>query len=303
MARISGTGPGRERLEDLSTEQLYAMFAYYAKRRPAVVPSSDLADAWGLFFSGLYLSAEELLAGMQGSENRLPGEREQVLREFIHADCQKGGSFVIAVTRNGGKIDRAALIMVADLPDLAAVETHGTTALHLLAAACDRRSRPALIMRAGKKALSGFFDARGMPVLFTILGLSDLAREDLDAIGKVFSRDELRGIKSRSRAGRNGLQMFAEAERRLKTREPADRNAFSIPRAVKNTNMRGELGSQMQSRERGGHDAHLAGRDVMGGNRCEDSDSMQGAAEKYDEMMRQPLDNIRGMVKRGGGTR
>jgi len=258
MVLISRGRPGQEHLEDLSTDQLYGLFAYYAKKRPSGVPYGNLAEAWGLFFGGLYLSAEELLEGMQGAGSRLSADRSEIMREFIHADCQKGGTFVLDVIRKGGKIGRAALIMVAGFPDLAGVESRGSTALHLLASACDRRARIALIGRAGKEALSGIFDARGMPVLFTIMGLSDLTREDLDAIGKIFSRDELRTIKSRTRTGRNGLQMFTEAHRRLKTREPAERNAFSIPRAVKNTNMRGELGSQMQSRGSGGHDAHLA---------------------------------------------
>ena len=299
MASLSGTGPAREHLEDLSTDQLFGLFAYYAKKRTAVVPYGDLAEAWGLFFSGLYLSAEELLEGMPGPGSLLPADRGDILREFIHADCQKGGAFVLNVIRKGGKIDRAALIMVADFSDLAKVESRGFTALHLLASACDRRGRTALIGQAGKEALTGVFDARGMPVLFTILGTSDLSREDLDAVEKVFSRDELRGIRSRNRTGKNALQMYVEARQRLKSRDPTERNAFSIPRAVKNTNMRGELGSQMQSRGRGGHDAHLAGRDVMGENRGEGNGTgMPGAAEKYDDLMKQPLDNLRGMLKR-----
>jgi hypothetical protein len=305
MVRIPGTAFGHIQLEDLSTDQLFGIFEYSGRTTSRAVPPAELAEVWGLFFSGLFLSAEELVSGMQGGENPLREDRQQVLRDFIRADCERGGAFVLAVIRSGGKIDRAALVMIACLEDLAGVESKGSTALHLLAAACDRRLRPALIERAGKKALGSLFNVRGSPVLFTILALNDLTREDLAAIEKMFTRDELRSIKNKKRTGRNALQIFYEAQRRLKVQGPGERNAFSLTRAVKNTNLSGDIGLQIRSRESGGGESHLAGADVMGGsrNKADGESERTGAAERYDALMTQPLDNFRALVHRKTGPK
>jgi len=56
MAHFPVPGSGRERLEDLSTDQLFGLFAFYAaKKSSAAVPSKDLAEAWGLLFRGFTL--------------------------------------------------------------------------------------------------------------------------------------------------------------------------------------------------------------------------------------------------------
>jgi len=207
------------------------------------------------------------------------------------------------VARNGGKIDRAALIMLADLSDLGSVSSGGSTALHLLAAACDRRVRPVLIERAGKTALSGIFDARGIPVLFTILGLSDITRQDIAAVEKVFSKDEMRAIKCRNRAGRNGLQMYTEVLRGLKTHEPRERNAFAIARAVKNTKLGGS-GMRPSPRNAARQDARHHARDVMGestpGERA--GEGTPDLSERYGDLTTSPLDTFGGLARKKGGT-
>lgn len=157
-------------------------------------------------------------------------------------------------------MDRAALIMIAGLEELARFEYRGTTAIHMLAEACDRTARPPLIRQPGKKVLAEFYDARRLPVLFTILSLNDLKGDDLNAIGQVFSRDELRNVKNKNRTGRSILEVYTEASQRLKGRVPGERNAFAITRAVNNTNLRGKLKSQIPS----GSGAQQSDADVMG---------------------------------------
>jgi hypothetical protein len=160
-----------------------------------------------------------------------------MLKAFIRADCVSGGSFVLDVIKNGGMIDRAALIMIADLEDLTEIEHNGMMAIQLLVQACDKRARPALIKRAGKRLLSRIFDRRGIPLIFTIFGLCDLGVKDLDAIASVFSKDELRNTMSRSRTGKNALEVFmnvSAAMKRYPLRErnaSMVRNAFYIPAA------------------------------------------------------------------------
>jgi hypothetical protein len=209
------------------------------------VETGLLSGAWGMLFSHYYLSAEELVDDVAGGEHRLGEDREQMLRAFIRADCARGSPFVLDVIRKGGKIDRAALIMMADLEDLAAIELNGTTALHKLADACDKGVRPALIRRAGKRLLSLVFDRRGIPVIFSIYALGDLSTYDLDAIADVFSREELRHVMSRNRSGRNALGVFDELLAGLKKRASLDRNTFFKTNALKSTNTEGELRSQV----------------------------------------------------------
>ncbi len=300
MARAPAFHSQREQFEDLSTDQIFKLFESSCKTKKSSLSSKDLADAWGVLFSGVCLSAEELVNGMLTGQHPLNTDREKILCEFIRNDCKSGGGFVLEVARSGGKIDRAALIMIGDPENLAGVEHHGSTALHILAEACDRAMRPALISRAGKKALTELYDTRGMPLLFTIFGLKDLARDDLTAIGKMFTRDELRKAKVRNRTGKTGLELYSEASRRLNGREPDERNSFAAPGAVKNTNLRGQFGSRSHS---GGRDTHLSGTDVMGENRRGDEGTGISSSERYDDLMRNPLDNFQGMVHRKNGPK
>jgi hypothetical protein len=224
------------RLESCGPEELLGIFETCLKTgstRSAFVP---LPDAWGKLFSDLFLSAEEMIDEMERGVHRLSDQHEQMLRSFIRADCMSGGSFVLDVIKSGGKIDRAALILIGDLEDLAGIEQNGMTAIHLLVGACDKRVRPALIRSAGKRLLSQVYDWRGLPVIFSIFGLCDLDVEDLDAIASVFSRDELRQIMSKNRSGNNALEVFTTVSASMKRyprmeRNALMRNAFYIPAA------------------------------------------------------------------------
>ncbi len=60
-------------LENFSTGQLIGLFAAAHKSGPGRITNVQLADAWGALFSGLYLSAEELVDEMQRGEHRLNG--------------------------------------------------------------------------------------------------------------------------------------------------------------------------------------------------------------------------------------
>ena len=117
MFRTPIPNADRSRLENFGTDQLLGLFSSCTRTGSRVVDNSLLSDAWGTLFSRLYLSAGELVDEMQRGEHRLDDEQETMLREFIRADCSKGGLFVLNVIHKGGTIDRAALIMIADLDD------------------------------------------------------------------------------------------------------------------------------------------------------------------------------------------
>ncbi len=301
MLRSSNPGSQREQLERLGTGQLFGLFESCSKTPATAVPYEDLAEAWGILFSKIYLSAEELVHGMQGGEHLLGEEKERVLREFIHADCRKGGFFVLEVIRKGGNFDRAALFMIADLEDLAGVESGTTTALHMLAEACDKTVRPAFIERAGKRVLSELYDGRGLPAIFTILGSTDLSRQDLNAIGHAFTRDDLKRAKHKNRTGRSGLEVYIEASRRLKGQPPGERHTIENRQAVKSTNLRGAIKSQTRSQGSGGP---FSGSDVMGESRRDGGDTGKaGARERYDDLITHPLDDFGKLVQRKPGQK
>jgi hypothetical protein len=228
------------RLERCGSAELLGIFETCLKTGSKPSNYGLLADAWGRLFSELFLSAEELVDEMQRGVSRLSDEQERMLREFIKADCASGGLFIFDVIKNGGKIDRAALIMIADLEDLAGIEYNGIMAIHLLVDVCDKKVRPVLIRRAGKRLLSQIYDRRGIPLIFSIFGLCDLCPEDLDAIASVFSRNELKNIMSKSRTGNNALDVFTNVAASMKRYSLSERNAvlernaFNIP-AVKDT--------------------------------------------------------------------
>jgi hypothetical protein len=235
MFRTPIPNADRSRLENFGTDQLLGLFSFCMKTRSHVVDNNLLSDAWGTLFSRLYLSAEELVDEMQRGEHRLNDEQETLLREFIRADCTKGGLFVLNVIHRGGKIDRAALIMIADLDDFAGIEYNGTTALHLLADTCDKWVRPALIQKEGPRLLSLVYDRRGIPVIFTIYSLGDICLSDLDALAKVFSKDDLKNLMCKSRTGKNALTVFNEIALSLKSHASLERHIFFRPPAMKDT--------------------------------------------------------------------
>ena len=234
-------------LENLGTAQLLGFFESYLKTGPRAVDYGRLADAWGALFSGLYLSGEELIEEMQRGEHRLGAKNEQMLRDFVSADCRNGGLFILNVIKKGGTIDRAALIMIADLGDLGGIEHNGTTAIHLLADACDKGLRPALIQKAGNRLLASVYDRRGIPVIFTIFALGDLCLFDLEAISQVFSKEELKNVMCRTRTGKNALTVFTEIALSLKSHAPLDRHMFFKGTAVKDADTDRKTGMQIKS--------------------------------------------------------
>ena len=235
MFRTPIPNADQSRLENFGTDQLLALFASCVKTGSRVAGNCLLSDAWGTLFSRLYLSAEELVDEMQRGEHRLDDEKESMLREFISADCRNGGLFVLDVIQKGGKIDRAALIMIADLDNIAGIEHNNTTAIHLLADTCDKWVRPALIRKAGPRLLSSVFDRRGIPVIFTIYSLGDISISDLDALAKVFSKEDLKNLMCRSRTGKNALTVFTEIALSLKSHASLERHIFFNPSPPKDT--------------------------------------------------------------------
>jgi hypothetical protein len=225
----------QSRLETLGTPQILGVFSALLARGGPLPDPSLFAYAWGILFSRYYLSAQDLIDGMQ-QEDHFPGRTEEtMLREFIRADCSNGGLFVLRVIKKGGMIDRAALIMTADLSDLALIEIEGTTAIHLLAEACDKFVRPVFIRRAGTRLLSRIFDRRGIPAIYTIFSLGDLSQDDLRAIADVFTEEELRNTRSRSGGGKDALTVFDEVARSVKSHAPLDRHVFYRPLPPKDT--------------------------------------------------------------------
>lgn len=236
----------RSMLENFDTGQLLGLFESFLNTGSRAVDYGRLSDVWGTLFSELYLSGEELINEMQQGEHRLGEENELMLRKFVSADCRNGGLFVLNVIKKGGKIDRAALIMIADLGELAGIEHNGTTAIHLLADACDKGLRPALIQKAGNRLLTCVYDRRGIPVIFTIFALGDLCMYDLDAITKVFSKKELENVMCRNRTGKTALTVFTEIAQSLKSHAPLERHPFFKGSAIKDTDSDRMIGTEIK---------------------------------------------------------
>ena len=148
---------------------------------------------WGRLFSELFLSPEELVDEMQRGERRFSNDHERMLQEFIRADCAGGGSFVIDVIKTGGKMDRAALIMIADPDDLVGFEYDGKMALHHPDRSL-RQTRATGTNPEGPGNDCRYCYRRDIPLIFSIFGLCDVRVGDLDAIASVFSDDELKNI-------------------------------------------------------------------------------------------------------------
>ena len=291
--------PNAERLmlENLSSVQILALFEVSLKTGSNRGIYSQLPDAWGMLFSEMYLSAEDLVEEMKSGKHKIGEKQENTLCEFIRAYCARGGPFVKNVIKNGGKIDRAALIMIADLECLAGVGCDGTTAIHQLIDACDKGVRPALIEKAGNKLLSRIYDSRGLPVLFLLFGLTDISTYDLDAIAKVFSKEDLRRIMNRNRTGKDAFTVFTEVSNSLKRHEPGERNAFFVSHAIKTTNPEGDLKMQVRSPDQL---SGMSGAQVPAAlrkNTEPDDDSTTSASDQYESLMSDSLDNIGKILK------
>ena len=101
-----------------------------------------LSSAWGILFSSLFLSSTEV----QNEIHKISRKNQAMLREVVRADCARGGMFVFDVIKKGGQIDRSALIMIADIRDLA----------ELCRTACRRSiSSPVRATKACVPSLSG----------------------------------------------------------------------------------------------------------------------------------------------------
>lgn len=215
-------------IERCGPDGLLRIFRASLTTRPNKADYGLLAGAWGSLFARTYLSAEEMVDEMERGVYRFSGDDDRMLRDFIRQDCASGGLFVVEVIRNGGTLDRAALVLFADLNDLATVEFNGVTAVQLLLEACDKRTRPYLIRKAGKHFLGEVYDKRDLPLIFTIYGLCDVRENDLDAIASVFTEKELGAIMSRSRTGNTALDVFTSIATALKRYPSYERDASLI---------------------------------------------------------------------------
>ena len=299
MIRVPDSRTQDMRLESLSPGQLFSLFETFLKTKTTAISHSDLVEAWGLLFSSFYLSAAELVDGMQKGEHPLGRDREDLLREFVRADFRSGGAFVLEVIEKGGNIDRAALIMIASPEDLGGLVHRGSTALHLFATACDRTIRPAFIVRAGRKALAERYDSRGLPALFTIFSLNDLRRDDLDAIAQVFSRDDLKNTRNKNRIGRNALEVFTEASERLKVRVPGERNPFIVSHAVKNASFSGEHAPHEKPGSENSGEIDVTDRD-----RTVDVEPQEMTGqERYRDLLPHQPDSLERMARRKPGQK
>ncbi|MHB8165029.1 MAG: response regulator [Methanoregula sp.] len=224
-------------MEKYTPEQLLSIFESSLKTGSLKAEHGQLYEAWATLFNKLYLTPEELIDSMERGEHRLGKDNEKMLCEFVKADCASRGIFIMNVIKKGGMMDRAALVMIADLADIAGFEHERSTGLHMLVTACDKRVRPALIKKAGKVLLSTIYDYRDIPPLFVLLGLGDLSVPDLDAIENVFSKEDLRQVMTRKRMGRNALEVFSEFSPGVRQYGSKDRNVFNFNPAIKTTNM------------------------------------------------------------------
>jgi hypothetical protein len=284
-------------MENLSSDQILVLFEACLKNGSNRSIYSQLPDAWGTLFSEMYLSAEDLVDEMKSGKHKIGEKKESMLREFIRADCASGGAFVKTVIKNGGKIDRAALIMIADLECFAGLEFDGTTAIHQLTDACDKGVRPALIEKAGNKLLSRVYDTRGLPVLFLLLGLTDIGTYDLDAIAKVFSKEDLRRVMNRNRTGKDAFTVFTEVSNSLKCHAPGERNKFFVSHAVKSTNRESDLRMQVRSQDQ---QAGMSGAQVPAAQRKNaepDDVSTTNASDHYESLMYDSIYDIAKILK------
>ncbi len=224
-------------MERYTPGQLLSIFEACLNTGSMKPEHGQLYEAWATLFNKVYLTPEELIDSMEKGEHRLGEDNEQMLCEFIKADCASRGIFILNVIKKGGMMDRAALVMIADLADIAGFVHERSTGLHMLVTACDKRVRPALIKKAGKVLLSSIYDYRDIPPLFVLLGLGDLSVPDLDAIENVFSKEDLRQVMSRKRMGRNALEVFSEFSPGVRQYGSRDRNVFNFSPAIKTTSM------------------------------------------------------------------
>lgn len=235
-------------IEKATPRQLIELFeSSFAdgQKRP---DTETLFMAWGALFSSLFLSSSDL----QDDIDTISREDREMLCRVIHEDCLKSGKFVFTIIKRGANLDRSALVMIANFNDLARVEQDGEPAILLLLKTCDKSIRPALIIKAGKTLLAGIYDRNGVPLIFTVFGLSDLNVYDIDAIDKVLTKEELKKIIPKTGLGRNALDAYTEIATRMRENLAHQRKSFMSARAGAAEPGKGGAGPQEQDEESSG---------------------------------------------------
>jgi len=215
-------------LEKATPRQLIELFESSFTDSQKKPDTETLFMAWGALFSSLFLSSSDL----QDDIDTISQEDRELLCRVIHEDCSKSGKFVFTIIKKGANLDRSALVMISNLNDLARVEQDGEPAILLLLKTCDKSIRPALIVKAGKTLLAGIYDRNGVPLIFTIFGLSDLNVYDIDAIDKVLTKEQLKKIVPKTGLGRSALDAYTEIATRMRENLAHQRKSFMSARAA-----------------------------------------------------------------------
>lgn len=215
---------------------------------------TTLLMAWGTLFSNLFLSSSDLQIDL----DLISDEDRELLKKVIHEDCARSGKFVFTLIKKGANLDRSALIMIANLNDLGRVEQDGEPALLLLMKTCEKSIRPALIVKAGKTLLAGIYDSNGVPLIFTVFGLSDLSIYDIDAIDKVLTKEQLKKIMPKSGLGRSALDAYTEIATRMRENLALQRKSFMNARAATPEPESEDAGPQEQDDESSGVLVHAS---------------------------------------------
>jgi len=215
-------------IEKASPRQLIELFGSSftdGSKRP---DTGTLFMAWGTLFSSLFLSSSDL----QNDIDTISREDRELLCRVIHDDCtRRGGKFVFTILQKGANLDRAALVVIANLNDLATVAQDGEPAINMLIKTCDKSIRPLLIEKAGKRLLAGVNDRDGIPALFTVFGLGDLSVYDIEAVEKVFTKEELKKIVPKTGLGRSAFDAYNEVATRIRQSLAHQRKSFMNARA------------------------------------------------------------------------
>lgn len=215
-------------IEKATPRQLIDLFGTSVAEGQKRPDPGTLFMAWGALFSSLFLSSSDL----QNDIDTISREDRELLCQVIHDDCaRRGGRFVFTILQKGANLDRAALVVIANLNDLATVTQDGEPALILLIKTCDKSIRPLLIEKAGKRLLAGICDRDGIPALFTVFGLGDLSVYDIEAVEKVFTKEELKKVVPKTGLGRSAFDAYTEIATRLKESLAHQRKSFMNARA------------------------------------------------------------------------
>ncbi|MDD5142412.1 response regulator [Methanoregula sp.] len=215
-------------IEKASPRQLIDLLGLSLAEGQKRPDDESLFMAWGTLFSNLFLSSSDL----QDDIDTISREDRELLSRVVHEDCaRRGGKFVFSILQKGADLDRAALVVIANLNDLALVTQDGEPALTLLIRICDKNTRPLLIEKAGKRLLAGVCDRDGIPVLFSVFGLGDLSVYDIEAVERIFTKEELKKVFPKSGLGRSAFDAYNEVATRIRESLAFQRKSFMNARA------------------------------------------------------------------------